>query len=46
MKILLDDDKQMLYGEQEVVYTNNSPSTLEYLLQLHQNIRKKIHLRC
>ena len=42
MKILLDDDKQMLYGEQEVVYTNNSPSTLEYLwLQLDQNIRKK-----
>ena len=40
--IRLDDTNQRIYGEETVVYTNNSPDILEYLwLQLDQNQRAK-----
>ncbi len=40
MNITLDDEKQRIYGDETVVYTNNSPDPLEYIwLQLDQNIR-------
>jgi sRNA-binding protein len=40
--IELDDDKQMIRGEETITYTNNSPDPLEYLwLQLDQNITSK-----
>jgi hypothetical protein len=40
--IRLDDTNQRIYGEENVVYTNNSPDILEYLwLQLDQNQRAK-----
>jgi len=36
----LDDEKQRIYGEETVTYTNNSPDVLDYLwIQLDQNIR-------
>jgi hypothetical protein len=39
MTITLDDDKQIIRGEEVITYTNNSPDVLEYLwLQLDQNI--------
>ena len=38
----LDDNKQMIRGEETITYTNNSPDPLEYLwLQLDQNITAK-----
>jgi hypothetical protein len=38
----LDDEKQMLFGDETVVYTNNSPDALTYIwLQLDQNIYSK-----
>ena len=41
MSITLDDDKQIVRGEEVITYTNNSPDVLEYLwLQLDQNIYK------
>ncbi len=40
MDIVLDDDKQRIYGEQTVTYYNNSPDELRYLwVQLDQNMR-------
>ena len=40
MNIRLDDDKQIIYGEETITYTNNSPDVLTYLwLQLDQNVR-------
>ena len=39
MNIKLDDEKQRIYGEETITYTNNSPDVLEYLwLQLDQNL--------
>lgn len=39
IKLKLDDAKQILFGEEIITYTNNSPDKLEYLwLQLDQNI--------
>ena len=41
MDIRLDDDKQRIYGEEEITYTNNSPDVLSFVwLQLDQNILK------
>ena len=40
MDIVLDDEKQRIYGEETITYYNNSPDELEYLwVQLDQNIR-------
>ncbi len=40
MDIILDDEKQRIYGEEVITYFNNSPDDLEYLwVQLDQNIR-------
>ena len=40
MDIVLDDEKQRIYGEETITYYNNSPDALEYLwVQLDQNIR-------
>jgi hypothetical protein len=37
--LVLDDEKQIIRGEEIITYTNNSPDKLEYLwLQLDQNI--------
>jgi hypothetical protein len=42
MDITLDDEKQRIYGEEVVTYTNNSPDELRYLwVQLDQNMRAK-----
>jgi len=42
MKIRIDDEKQILYGEEVIAYTNNSPDELRYIwLQLDQNIFDK-----
>ena len=42
MKITLDDEKQIIYGEETVTYINNSPDKLEYLwVQLDQNMRAR-----
>lgn len=42
MDIVLDDERQRIYGEQTVTYYNNSPLTLNYIwLQLDQNVRAK-----
>jgi hypothetical protein len=39
INITLDDEKQIIRGEEIITYTNNSPDNLEYLwLQLDQNI--------
>jgi hypothetical protein len=39
MNIFLDDEKQIIRGEEIITYTNNSPDNLDYLwLQLDQNI--------
>ncbi|MDR0802555.1 M1 family metallopeptidase [Fluviicola sp.] len=41
MNLTLDDDKQIIRGEEVITYANNSPDVLEYLwLQLDQNIFK------
>ena len=40
MDIILDDENQIIYGEETITYFNNSPDNLEYLwVQLDQNIR-------
>ncbi len=40
MDIVLDENKQKLFGEQTITYHNNSKNKLEYLwLQLDQNVR-------
>ncbi len=42
IKVILDDEKQRIYGEEVITYTNNSPDQLNYLwLQLDQNMRSK-----
>lgn len=42
MNILIDDDKQKLYGTETITYINNSPDVLTYLwLQLDQNMFAK-----
>jgi hypothetical protein len=42
ISLSLDDEKQMIKGEEIITYTNNSPDKLEYLwLQLDQNIYKQ-----
>ncbi len=42
IKIELDDEKQKIYGEETITYTNNSPDELAYLwVQLDQNMRAK-----
>lgn len=42
MDLNLDTENDILYGEETITYTNNSPDMLEYLwLQLDQNTRKK-----
>ena len=42
MDIELDDKNTKLYGEETIIYKNNSPDQLDYLwIQLDQNIRKK-----
>ncbi len=39
ISITLNDEKQIISGEETITYTNNSPDVLEYLwLQLDQNI--------
>ena len=38
--VTIDDETQMLYGEEEITYYNNSPDILRYLwVQLDQNMR-------
>jgi len=40
MDIVLDDEKQRIYGTEQITYTNNSPDELSYLwIQLDQNMR-------
>ncbi|GAA0874881.1 M1 family metallopeptidase [Wandonia haliotis] len=40
IKLELDDEQQIIRGEEVITYTNNSPDPLEYLwLQLDQNVR-------
>ncbi|MFD1316875.1 M1 family metallopeptidase [Namhaeicola litoreus] len=40
MDIVLEDEKQRIYGEETITYHNNSPDDLDYLwVQLDQNIR-------
>ena len=42
ISLVLDDDKQIIRGEETITYTNNSPDPLEYLwLQLDQNQQAK-----
>lgn len=42
MDLVLDEANDILYGEETITYTNNSPDVLEYLwMQLDQNTRKK-----
>src|SRR5690606_21225302 len=42
MQITLDEKNQRIYGQQQVIYTNNSPDQLTYLwVQLDQNMRAK-----
>jgi hypothetical protein len=42
INLVLDDEKQRLYGDEIITYTNNSPDPLTYLwLQLDQNIWDK-----
>ena len=42
IQLTLDDQKQRIYGEETIVYTNNSPDELTYLwVQLDQNVRAK-----
>ena len=38
--VTIDDENQMLYGEEVITYFNNSPDVLRYLwVQLDQNVR-------
>ncbi|WP_372794468.1 M1 family metallopeptidase [Lutibacter sp.] len=40
MDIILDDENERIYGEETIIYHNNSKDNLEYLwIQLDQNIR-------
>jgi len=40
IEVRLDEDNQVLYGEETITYLNNSPDALEYLwIQLDQNRR-------
>ncbi len=40
IKVSLNDDKQILSGEELITYTNNAPESLSYLwIQLDQNMR-------
>ncbi|MGB0984671.1 MAG: M1 family metallopeptidase [Saprospiraceae bacterium] len=42
MDITLDDEKQIVSGEEVITYYNNSPDVLTYIwIQLDQNVRKK-----
>ncbi len=42
MKLVLDDEKQTIHGEETVTYYNQSPDVLNYIwLQLDQNVRAK-----
>ena len=42
INVELDDKNKMLYGDEIITYTNNSPQKLDYLwVQLDQNVRKK-----
>ena len=42
ISVELNDEKQIIYGEETITYTNNSPDVLDYLwLQLDQNNRAK-----
>ena len=42
IKVVLDDNKQQISGEETITYFNNSPDALKYLwLQLDQNRRAK-----
>lgn len=42
MELVLDEENDMLHGEETITYTNNSPDILDYLwVQLDQNTRKK-----
>ena len=42
MEIELDEKNKMIYGNETITYTNNSPDILDYLwVQLDQNVRKK-----
>ncbi len=42
MKLEIDDDNQVLYGDETITYKNNSPDELTYLwVQLDQNVRAK-----
>ena len=42
IRVTLDENNQILRGEEVITYHNNSPDTLPYLwVQLDQNIRKK-----
>jgi len=42
IKVLLDEDKNIITGEETITYHNNSPDNLNYLwIQLDQNVRAK-----
>jgi len=42
IKVTLDDDNQIIYGEETITYFNQSPDVLKYLwIQLDQNVRSK-----
>jgi hypothetical protein len=42
ISMTLDDENTIMYGEETITYTNNSPDQLSYLwLQLDQNVRAK-----
>ena len=42
ISVAIDDEKQIVSGEETITYTNNSPDPLTYLwLQLDQNVRKQ-----
>tara|TARA_B100000029_G_scaffold515948_2_gene625723 strand:- start:7352 stop:9748 length:2397 start_codon:yes stop_codon:yes gene_type:complete len=41
IEVFLDEDNRSIVGNEEIIYTNNSPMTLKYIwLQLDQNIFK------
>ena len=43
MDIELDEENNIINGNETIIYTNNSPDILNYLwIQLDQNIRKKV----
>lgn len=42
MDIKIDEQNNVLYGKEDITYTNNSPDALSYLwIQLDQNVRAK-----